>query len=428
MEVDMDAPAMTRPLYQFNPALTITSTRSQGEEMVLCEVPGAESTIVRYVIPVHLISMLRLFDGTRSVDDVIAECGRRDIRTVHRYSATQIAELIDGFCVPRGLLTGGAITPAAPRAGAGANVLYAKVTLLSHRMVYPIARALNALYLPWVMIAGFIATIVTHILFYTRWSPQHGLNINNLYSHDVVLVVAITIVAAMCHELGHATALARFDCRRLEIGIGLYIYHPVLYTDVSEAWRLEPTQRALVDIGGIYFHALFELILFAAFFLGGPVALLYAIWPIDLAIAMSLNPFFRMDGYWLAADLFGMWNPRQQSIQLLKSLWRRLLGQPVARDGGTAVARWTVATYTVLSVLFFGYMTVVMVQQLAFNVIPNYPLAWGALITEVQAHGLAHGLDLAGRFLDIVWKSILLFGCGTLAWRALLRVWSFALR
>jgi putative peptide zinc metalloprotease protein len=375
--------------------------------------------------------MLRLFDGTRSVDDVIAECGRRDIQTVRRYSSTQIAGLIEGFCVPRGLVTGGTALPAPPRAGAdartGAHVLYAKLTLFSHRTVYPIARALTGLYGRWVMIGAAIASIVTHILFYARWSHQYGLNINHLYSHDVALIIAITIVAALCHELGHATALARFHCRRLEIGIGLYIYHPVLYTDVSEAWRLEPTQRALVDIGGIYFHALFELLLFAAFLLGGgPVALLYAIWPIDLAMAMSLNPFFRMDGYWLAADLFGMWNPRQQSILLLKSLGRRLVGQPVPRDGGTAAARWTVATYTLLSVLFFGYMTVVMAQQLAFNVIPNYPVAWAVLIREVQTHGLANGFDLAGHFMDIVWKSILLFGCGTVAWRALTRVWTFA--
>ena len=33
-------------------------------------------------------------------------------------------------------------------------------------------------------------------------------------------------------------------------------FFPVLYSDVTKAWRLAPYQRSIVDLGGLYFQAI----------------------------------------------------------------------------------------------------------------------------------------------------------------------------
>ena len=46
------------------------------------------------------------------------------------------------------------------------------------------------------------------------------------------------ISSSFFHELGHAAACKYFGIRHGGIGFGLYLNFPVLYTDVTEVWKL----------------------------------------------------------------------------------------------------------------------------------------------------------------------------------------------
>ena len=40
------------------------------------------------------------------------------------------------------------------------------------------------------------------------------------------------------------------------MGVGLYLFRPVFYTDLSNAWKLNRKKRIVTDLGGIYFQVI----------------------------------------------------------------------------------------------------------------------------------------------------------------------------
>ena len=110
---------------------------------------------------------------------------------------------------------------------------------------------------------------------------------------------------------------------------------PILYTDTTDAWRLNSRHdRVLIDAGGM----LAELILAAAsgllwaFFTAGfaksiAFFLCTSSWLITLGV--NLNPLLRFDGYYLLSDLFDVVNLQHKAFTLGKWLLRKkLLGFP----------------------------------------------------------------------------------------------------
>lgn len=134
------------------------------------------------------------------------------------------------------------------------------------------------------------------------------------------------LLAKVVHELGHALSARRFGCRVPTMGVAFMVMFPLLYTDVSDAWRLtDKRQRLRINAGGVI--AELKLALFATFLWGflpdGPVRsaafLLAAIaWVSTLAI--NLNPFMKFDGYYLLADRLGLDNLQDRAFALAR--WR----------------------------------------------------------------------------------------------------------
>lgn len=393
---------------------------------MLCEIPAAGNNVTRVVLPAHLLHFLQRFEGTQGVEQVLNATQDMDGDTPLRdYSRSKLLSLIEDFCVPKGLLLDSERPFAQPQ-GAPSNknlYLYFKLKLLSHPTVYAPAKRMAFLFSKPVFLMFLSLSAIMHVAFYLYLSEHLQLNINRLNAQQVVGICVITLLGALAHEFGHATALARHGCKNLAIGLGLYIYLPVLYTDVSEAWNLKPRERAMVDIGGIYFHNIFEIALVLLFYWTGNLLFLYAIFPIDVTIACSLNPFLRMDGYWLVADLFGIWNPRKQSVAVMKRLGRRLWPTTASKRSQPTVikpiTRSTVAlfAYTALSMVFFAWLSVLMARQIIFFVIPHYPDAWLLLFNELRHGSASSTFSIFRAAEDICWKTVFLGGCALLLWR-----------
>ncbi|MDX2474940.1 MAG: hypothetical protein QNL91_14695 [Candidatus Krumholzibacteria bacterium] len=116
--------------------------------------------------------------------------------------------------------------------------------------------------------------------------------------------LGLFFLTAVWHELGHAAALARHGYPPGGIGAGLLFVIPVLFADVTAVGALPRRGRLRVDVSGVGFQ----------FGLGGFLALLsplgavpaIAAWLALLAVAWSLFPFIRADGYWVVCDLLGV--------------------------------------------------------------------------------------------------------------------------
>lgn len=237
--------------YIFNDKVVVRSLNSSStQQMVLCEVPAQNGTVLRYSVPAPLMDFLRLLDGKKTVEELALEYQRTCPDS--KFSAVSLNKLIQEFCLPKGIVYDPAAQPAMPEPPERKQYLYFRMRLLPHALVYPVARKLAVLFRKPVFILVASLIVLAHMVAYLLVIPTQHLNINNLSGAPLFDVALITIAAAFLHEFGHASALARHRCNNVEIGLGLYLRFPVLYTDVSEAWRLAPLQRALVDVGGLY--------------------------------------------------------------------------------------------------------------------------------------------------------------------------------
>ncbi len=129
----------------------------------------------------------------------------------------------------------------------------------------------------------------------------------------VVLVwgVALLVVSALWHEIGHAAALQRSGYAPGRLGMGMLFILPVLFVDVTPVALLPRRHRLLVNVAGPVFQlalaAVFKALALAPFL---PVwvraGLQLAAISATLAVTWSLWPFIRSDGYWLVCDALGI--------------------------------------------------------------------------------------------------------------------------
>lgn len=113
-------------------------------------------------------------------------------------------------------------------------------------------------------------------------------------------VLGLFLLTALWHELGHAAALAREGYPCGGIGVGMLFLLPVLFADVSLLGALPRRGRLRVDLAGVAF----QLALGGALCLAGRVSASAraASWVALFAVAWSLLPFVRSDGYWALCD------------------------------------------------------------------------------------------------------------------------------
>ncbi len=76
----------------------------------------------------------------------------------------------------------------------------------------------------------------------------------DFFSLEGAAVYAVTLIAVKTlHELGHAYAATRAGVRVNTMGIAFMVMMPILYTDVTDAWRLRRRRDKLaIDGAGIF--------------------------------------------------------------------------------------------------------------------------------------------------------------------------------
>lgn len=196
-------------------------------------------------------------------------------------------------------------------------------------------------------------------------------------AYMVVGLLVFMVVSSLFHELGHASACKHFGIRHGGIGFGLYLNFPVLYTDVTEVWRLRRTDRCIVNLAGVYFQMYILLAVLALFYATGSDTLRYMILTLNLGFIMTLNPFFKFDGYWIASDVLGIPNLRNRSKELLNYLYSRIRGRAESERPyllqTNRLGRYGLLVYTVVVNLFMGYYFFYILPKFMVNFVASFP-------------------------------------------------------
>jgi len=149
--------------------------------------------------------------------------------------------------------------------------------------------------------------------------------------NGLLLIGFAVLFSKLVHELGHAYACKKYNIRVPVLGVAFLVMWPVLYTDTSEAWKLnDRKQRLLIGAGGMLAELSLAII----------ASVLWAVWPEGaarsaffllagttwlLTLLVNLNPFMRFDGYYLLSDYLDVQNLQDRSFALGRWQLRKFL-------------------------------------------------------------------------------------------------------
>lgn len=176
--------------------------------------------------------------------------------------------------------------------------------------------------LPYVKFLGssrafFVYTLITilGLYFVSRQWDAFIHTFTYFFNLQGIIIYALAITTLkIIHEFSHAFVAKRYGLHVPSMGIALIVLWPVLYTDVTDGWKLSNrNQRLAISFAGIAAELVAAGIATYGWALSSPgmfQSVLFVIastsWISTLAI--NLNPAVRFDGYYILCDLWGIDN------------------------------------------------------------------------------------------------------------------------
>lgn len=324
-------------------------------------------------------------DGRRESAEIARFVGQRYGREL---DARDVELLVSEKLVPAGVLDFGT-SPGPLRRSVPMLGLRFRARVLPARAVGALTWLFYPLFFAPVAIAATLAFLALDVwLFFIHGTAQPLRHV--IYDPAFLLLVfGLTVVSALFHECGHATACRFSGGRPGAMGVGIYLVWPAFFTDVTDAYRLNRRGRLRTDLGGVYFNAIFSLATATAFFATGFEALLVVVVLQHVQMLYQFLPFLRLDGYYLVADLTGVPDLFARIGPTLQSLvpWKR---DPRAHELKPWV-RAVVTAWVISTLGFLSYMVgaiVLSLPRIVATVASSLSLRYDALRGSVGAGDL----------------------------------------
>ena len=299
-------------------------------------------------------------------------------QTEARFEGTLPPEALAAFIAKlqkNGLLEAqGAPAPAPSKSGRPGrwlgSLLYMRIPLFDpNRLFDRLVRRVRFCFTPQFLAlsAGLIllATVITVL----QWSDVRQ-DLSRLYRlSSIPLFLLVTFGLAFAHESAHGLTCKRFGGEVHELGFLLLYFTPGFYTNVSDAWLFpEKSKRLWVGVAGPYF----ELFLWALATVTWRLtdvdtrinyAALIVMTTSGIKTFFNLNPFLKLDGYYLLSDYLELPNLRKRSFRYVGKLVKRIVGvgEPIAADVSSR-ERWIYLAYglfgSVTSISVLGYVII----------------------------------------------------------------------
>ncbi|OYP31160.1 site-2 protease family protein [Rhodopirellula sp. MGV] len=182
-----------------------------------------------------------------------------------------------------------------------------------------------AMFLCGLLIISGIAVVWNH-------HDAFALEIKRIFDRGLWLWMGVLwCVLKFIHECGHAVCAKRLGVRVGKMGVMLFLFAPLAYVDVTDAWRLHRRRdRVQLALAGVYVELIIGALAawiwyvapvgmlkhFAAhvFLIAGPATLL-----------VNANPLLRLDGYYVFSDLLEIPNLRDHGRKRLVAWIERIL-------------------------------------------------------------------------------------------------------
>ncbi len=211
-------------------------------------------------------------------------------------------------------------------------------------------------------LAVVIWSIAAAIALGLAWSHSHSLGneLRMMFSPAALpLLAVIWILLKAVHEIGHAVAAKGEGVRVGKFGVTFFLFAPIPYVDVTDAWRLSRVwSRVQIALAGVYLEGWTAIVATFAFVMlpEGLAKHLAAQWMMMAGPAtwlVNANPLMRMDGYYALADAINVPNLRMHGRSFWASLLDRvLLGVPLRQCLLDGWRRWAATIHSAASIAF----------------------------------------------------------------------------
>ncbi len=405
---------MTEPqqTYLLNPAVQFFPAAKEGR--ILCQLLQDDgSVIASYLLKSELQDWLLQFDGKQELAQLVAQ---------QAPSTDKLTRLVQEFLLPQRIL----LDPQQPVVTLNAQkpeYMLFQLPLLTAKQTQICSQWLQHLFTP---IFAWPLAILTTLSFCLVWltllfNPTM-LSTEPASSEAAIHTVLLITAALLLHELGHTAAAIRYGCHQVHIGIGGYLCFLIFYADLSQSWRLPAKKRLVVDLAGSYLQGLVALLYLWIYAIWDYPPYLAAFVLLNVYTLYNLNPFFRMDGYWVASDLLQIPNLRARSGALLQQFFTQPLSHIYRcwKQRALSVLAWYTITSSIVFILF-SYIMLVSIAPTTISRLQD-------LLTTTPTAKATHA-DVLVYYTQLGWNSMiaifLLLFCnslGQMLWRFLTEV------
>ena len=359
--------------------LTFDRQTYQGVEYWVVKEPIGQKF---YQFPPNVVYLLKLLDGTRSVEEIIDQY--HEDHSPKRITRNDLQQLMtrfhkDGLVISDAsgqgseLLRRARKSIAMERIGSMTNIL-----AIRYKGFDP-ERILNALikwtwwlFTPTAVIVTLVLAMIALTSVVANWAEFQARLPGFDAFFDVkrwYMFAGVLCFAKVVHEFGHGLACKRLGGECHEIGFMLLVLTPCLYCNVSDSWRLpNKWHRAAIGAAGMYVEVILATIATLVWWFAEPgvvqdVCLQFMLVSSISTVLFNGNPLLRFDGYYIMSDVLEIPNLQQKSSKALTTLLgRHWLGLEIPDDQlmptnrPLAFAMFTVAAFIYRWVIMFSIL------------------------------------------------------------------------
>ncbi|HZH42430.1 MAG TPA: efflux RND transporter periplasmic adaptor subunit, partial [Gemmatimonadales bacterium] len=209
---------------------------------------------------------------------------------------------------------------------------------------------------------------------------------------SIPLLLFVIFIIASCHEFAHGVTCKHFGGEVHEVGFLLMYFEPAFYTNVNDAWLFpERSKRLWVGSAGPIFELFVWSVATVVWRFTEPRTLVNYVAITVMALSglkslFDLNPFVKLDGYYLLSDYLELPNLRRRSFAYVGTLVKRILG--LRTGSAAALTRRERICYTI-------YGTIATAMTLGF-IYYGLEMTGGYLLSKGQTAAFALLLTYAG--------------------------------
>ncbi|MEM1282548.1 MAG: HlyD family efflux transporter periplasmic adaptor subunit [Chlamydiota bacterium] len=212
---------------------------------------------------------------------------------------------------------------------------------------------------------AFIIYITLSLIGVTLLFTRFGEFINTFtyfFNFQGIVFYAVTISCIkVIHELAHAYTAKNYDVYVPSMGVALIVLWPVLYTDVTDSWKLKKRgERLIISSSGIISELIIAGLASICWYYS-PEGFLKSIFFVISSITwvstllINLNPAIKFDGYYILSDLWGIDNLQTRAFAV--TTWKirsALLGlkTPCPEQRLSKKRMWGMVVYSIYTWIY----------------------------------------------------------------------------